>query len=209
VFLRPKVLSETAQESGDKRRRLCQGDANVTLLRAAQEAKRDEIAAERSRELQAFYCEWCCKQYASVSEWEVHLQSYAHVHTKNMKELRAAEASRRNLMRGSADEKRTKEARREERELAKRMKAAGVPTHDKPQSSRQETVVSTKPEIQESGEAICGSGALPSGAGERGSWSSIEEKAGFIGQKNGPELAAANNAKKLKPIKFGFGLKKR
>ena len=73
VFLRPKVLSETAQESGDKRRRLCQGDANVTLLRAAQEAKRDEIAAEKSRELQAFYCEWCCKQYASVSEWEVRL----------------------------------------------------------------------------------------------------------------------------------------
>lgn len=65
------VLDETAFESADKRRRLCEGDATVSLLRATQEAKWEEIAAEKTKELQAFYCEWCCKQYASVPEWEV------------------------------------------------------------------------------------------------------------------------------------------
>ena len=74
---------------------------------------------------QAFYCEWCGKQYASVTEWETHLMSYGHNHTKNIKELRQAEAQRRAAMSGyTKEEKRDKEARREERALAKRMKAA-------------------------------------------------------------------------------------
>lgn len=66
-----QVLGETATESADKRRRLCEGDATTALLRASQEAKLEEIAAEKTRELRAFFCDDCCKQYASVTEWEV------------------------------------------------------------------------------------------------------------------------------------------
>lgn len=65
------MLEETASETAEKRKRMCEGDAATNLLRAAQEAKRDEIAVVKARELESFYCEWCMKQYASVPEWEV------------------------------------------------------------------------------------------------------------------------------------------
>jgi len=121
-------LDLTAAESGDKRRRLEEGDASSALLRAHHEAKMEAIAVEKKEELKPFFCDWCQKQYASVSEWEVHLQSYGHTHTRNMKELRLSEGARRAALGGSKEEKLEKEAKRAERELAKRMKAAGVPT---------------------------------------------------------------------------------
>ena len=120
-------LDATAAESGDKRRRLEEGDASSALLRANHEAKMEAIAVEKKEELRPFFCDWCQKQYASVSEWEKHLQSYGHTHTRNMKELRLAEGARRAALGGSREEKLDKEAKRAERELAKRMKAAGVP----------------------------------------------------------------------------------
>jgi hypothetical protein len=120
-------LDATAAESGDKRRRLEEGDAASALLRANHEAKMEAIAVDKKEELRPFFCDWCQKQYASVPEWAVHLQSYGHTHTRNMKELRHAEGARRAAMGGSKEEKLDKEAKRAERELAKRMKAAGVP----------------------------------------------------------------------------------
>uniref|UniRef100_A0A7S2H4X4 G-patch domain-containing protein n=1 Tax=Octactis speculum TaxID=3111310 RepID=A0A7S2H4X4_9STRA len=119
------IVEETARETGEKRRRL-EEDENITLLKKEKMVRTAEIKQAVKEELKEFWCHWCNKQYKNIAEWHVHLQSWGHVHSRNMKELREKDAQRRNSSMGSAEEKRRKEAKREERALAKRMQAAGV-----------------------------------------------------------------------------------
>lgn len=108
------IISETATESIDRRRRL-EEDADVTERKRQELERRAEIEVNLKEELKEFYCDICCKQYKSVAEWHTHLQSWGHVHTRNMRELREKDAQRRNATAGSAQDKRRKEARREVR----------------------------------------------------------------------------------------------
>ena len=120
------VLNDTAGGTGEKRRRLeSNRDAPTLALREAAEAAADRRAVERKAELSAFFCDCCNKQYANVAQWQEHLSSYGHNHARNMRALRAAEAERRKAHGGlSKEEKRSKEARREAKALARRMAAA-------------------------------------------------------------------------------------
>ena len=120
------VLEETASSSSDKRRRLEDNrDAETLALRKVQEAAAEARVESKRVELAAFFCSDCNKQYDNIQQWQEHIASYGHAHTRNMKALRAAEVERRKATSGlTKEQKLSKEARREAKALAKRMKAA-------------------------------------------------------------------------------------
>jgi hypothetical protein len=50
---------------------MSEGDEKVRKLMVLQNEKQADIAHEKSITHAKFYCEWCCKQYRTISEWDV------------------------------------------------------------------------------------------------------------------------------------------
>ncbi|TPX33239.1 hypothetical protein SmJEL517_g03865 [Synchytrium microbalum] len=74
-----------------------------------------------------FYCDLCEKQYRKIQDYDAHLTSYDHNHTKRLKEMK--EMSRKGIIPGTrngADKKQQREREREEREVKKLMDAANT-----------------------------------------------------------------------------------
>ncbi|GJE85945.1 C2H2-type domain-containing protein [Phanerochaete sordida] len=88
-------------------------------------AKRDAVKTEISNVLRAFYCELCDKQFQTVGQYDEHTNSYAHHHKARFRDMQAAQkASFANQ--DDIDKRKEKERKREEKELRKIAKAAGI-----------------------------------------------------------------------------------
>ncbi|KAK4052838.1 hypothetical protein OIV83_002125 [Microbotryomycetes sp. JL201] len=84
-----------------------------------------QVKADVAASLDKFRCDICDKAYANVSQYNEHLNSYDHHHRARAVATKQAEKERL-VATGAADKRREKERKREEKELAKMMGAAGV-----------------------------------------------------------------------------------
>lgn len=50
------------------------------------------------QETSVFFCDWCNKQYVKITEWENHLSSYDHHHTKRFREMQVEQRARNKVM---------------------------------------------------------------------------------------------------------------
>ncbi|KAG8820414.1 hypothetical protein FRC17_010161, partial [Serendipita sp. 399] len=85
-------------------------------------AKQAAIHTEITNTLRPFYCEACDKQFRNVGQFDEHCNSYAHHHRVREKDLNASAK----VGRESASVRAEKERKREEREMKKIAKAAGI-----------------------------------------------------------------------------------
>ncbi|KAJ3479186.1 hypothetical protein NLI96_g9239 [Meripilus lineatus] len=88
-------------------------------------AKRAAVQSEIELTLRAFYCELCDKQFKNVAQYDEHTNSYAHHHKARFRDMQAAQK----ISLGTKDEidkRKEKERKREEKELRKIAKAAGI-----------------------------------------------------------------------------------
>ncbi|KNC76852.1 hypothetical protein SARC_10672, partial [Sphaeroforma arctica JP610] len=77
--------------------------------------KKEEIDKEIKKVNEVFYCADCVKQYVTVMQFENHMSSYDHHHTKRLKELARREKTRK----GGVGLSRKKEDKKMQREMAK------------------------------------------------------------------------------------------
>eukprot|EP00123_Amoebidium_parasiticum_P001388 comp12458_c0_seq1/m.7393 comp12458_c0_seq1/g.7393 ORF comp12458_c0_seq1/g.7393 comp12458_c0_seq1/m.7393 type:complete len:412 (-) comp12458_c0_seq1:338-1573(-) len=84
--------------------------------REASAAKQEATEAELKRINEVFHCDICNKGYSKVADWENHLSSYDHHHTKRFKEMKESMKSRSQTQ---ADSVRKKEQRKLEKEMQK------------------------------------------------------------------------------------------
>lgn len=88
--------------------------------RQAQAEKSQKIEAEIAQVTQKFRCDICDKQYKTSMQYQEHLDSYDHHHTKRFKEMKA-------MMKGTNTEsKESRQAKREAKEMKKAMKQAAA-----------------------------------------------------------------------------------
>jgi len=88
-------------------------------------ARRAYIQSEVTETLRSFYCTVCEKQFKNVAQYDEHCNSYAHHHKIRFKEMQWSERAKANSQ-GAIEMRREKERKREEKELRKAAKAAGV-----------------------------------------------------------------------------------
>ena len=84
--------------------------------------KKEEITLEVKEIVSIFRCEICDKQYSTDAQFQEHLNSYDHHHTKRFDDYRKEEQARRSGG-TSAEERQRKEQRRMEKEMAARAEA--------------------------------------------------------------------------------------
>ncbi|KAJ3341586.1 cytosolic leucyl tRNA synthetase [Gonapodya sp. JEL0774] len=122
-------------DASTAQRRLLESEAMINETEEQREERESKAhrAASIRREVntinRVFRCDLCDKQYTKVSEYDNHLSSYDHHHRKRMKELKEVEAKNRNIQ--AAEDRKKREERdklREQRELAKLLKAGGGKT---------------------------------------------------------------------------------
>lgn len=88
-------------------------------------AKREAVKSEVANVLKAFYCELCDKQFQTVGQYDEHTNSYAHHHKARFRDMQAAQRASFGGQE-EIDKRKDKERRREEKELRKLAKAAGI-----------------------------------------------------------------------------------
>jgi len=94
-------------------------------------ARRAYIQSEVTETLRPFYCTVCDKQFKNVAQYDEHCNSYAHHHKIRFKDMQSSERAKANSQ--EVIEKRMeKERKREEKELRKAAKAAGVKLNTSP-----------------------------------------------------------------------------
>ncbi|KAF9645014.1 hypothetical protein BDM02DRAFT_3120922 [Thelephora ganbajun] len=88
-------------------------------------ARRAYIQSEVTETLRPFYCAVCEKQFQNVAQYDEHCNSYAHHHKIRFKEMQSSERAKANSQE-VVEKRREKERKREDKELRKAAKAAGV-----------------------------------------------------------------------------------
>lgn len=149
------------------------------------EAERAEAIKANLKEVRkVFLCELCNKQYTKVSEYDNHLSSYDHHHTKRLKELREREKAQK---RGGKKKRAKKE---QEREMARITALAAKAQQAKaPTASVAAPVTKGWQQVKRGGDS---SNATSSGVG---GW-------GAAGSSGG---GAAPVTKGWQPVKLGAG----
>jgi hypothetical protein len=84
-------------------------------IREEKVRQEEELKKELKAINSVFYCSLCNKQYAKISEYEQHLDSYDHNHKKRFMEMRKTE--KLNNKKREGDKKRLKEQKRNEKEM--------------------------------------------------------------------------------------------
>jgi uncharacterized C2H2 Zn-finger protein len=119
------VLESTASKSKDIR--------SVVILKETEEerearealvAQKQAIEAEKADVLRKFRCDYCDKAYTKARNYEEHLNSYDHAHTKRKAE-RIAEEKAAFLKSGEWEKRRERERQREEAEWKRRGLSSG------------------------------------------------------------------------------------
>ncbi|KAG8778461.1 hypothetical protein FRC15_010786 [Serendipita sp. 397] len=85
-------------------------------------AKQAAIQIEITKTLRPFYCEACDKQFLNVGQYDEHCNSYAHHHRVREKDLIASAK----VGRESSSVRAEKERKREERDMKRMARAAGI-----------------------------------------------------------------------------------
>ncbi|KAH7911213.1 hypothetical protein BJ138DRAFT_1007014 [Hygrophoropsis aurantiaca] len=86
-------------------------------------ARREAVKTEISDVLRPFYCALCDKQFQNVAQYDEHTNSYAHHHKARLRDM---QANSRIVPQEELDKRKEKERKREEKELRKLAKAAGI-----------------------------------------------------------------------------------
>eukprot|EP00041_Stephanoeca_diplocostata_P015645 m.299295 g.299295 ORF g.299295 m.299295 type:complete len:521 (-) comp20108_c0_seq6:221-1783(-) len=131
------VAKETTEQ-----RRLMESEMMETLDadKIVELEKKWKAQADRTNAIQSdlkevnkvFYCDICRKQYTKVMEFDNHLSSYDHHHTKRLKELRERDRKQKGKKGGSGKKRQEKE---QARELARINKLASARAVSQPSSA--------------------------------------------------------------------------
>mmetsp|Transcript_51539 Transcript_51539/g.121022 ORF Transcript_51539/g.121022 Transcript_51539/m.121022 type:complete len:327 (+) Transcript_51539:22-1002(+) len=110
---------ERADEATETRKALTaevlvreEGDEHAREVRQVRNANNERIQAALKVAVSEFYCDICRKQYHISTEFENHLSSYDHHHTKRLKEAREVEAMRKRQEREAKEARRALKAQR-------------------------------------------------------------------------------------------------
>ena len=86
-----RVLLESEKQAGETEQERMKRETKVKKV--------EEIKASVAKQNETFFCGVCSKQYALVADYEEHLSSYDHHHTKRLAEMRQADMRRKQAAR--------------------------------------------------------------------------------------------------------------